>query len=90
MKIINIFAQRLFAFHYDDEVYNEYDRLMNLWDDIVYLYRFTSVNINDLPKGKSIQEIVEQLIEDAYEIDETLLEITENEEKTLSYFFKRF
>lgn len=33
MKIVSIFAYRLFAFQYDGEGLNEYDRLMNLWGD---------------------------------------------------------
>ncbi|WP_291076774.1 hypothetical protein [Empedobacter sp. UBA6322] len=88
MKIVNIFANRLFALHYQNETYNEYDRLMDLWDDTTYIYDFLKENVADIPKGKNIKDIAEDIIEDAYAIEDTLLEITETSDKTLSQFFK--
>ena len=44
MKIVSIFADRLFAFHYEDEVDNEFDRLMDVWTDISYLHAFAKRN----------------------------------------------
>jgi len=49
MKIICIFADHLFAFHYDKYVDNEYDRLMELWSDVEYLKNYAKQNnINDI------------------------------------------
>lgn len=87
-KIVNIFADKLFAFHYDEAEDNEYDRLMNLWDDTEYIYDFLKKNEADIPGGKSIQRMAEDIVENAYEIDETLIRITENNVESLSHFFK--
>lgn len=88
MEIVNIFANRLFAFQYDGEANNEYDRLLDLWADMEYIYNFLKENKEDIPKHKTIPEIAEYIIEDALEIDEILIEITETEDKKLSHFFK--
>ncbi len=87
MKIVNIFAHRLFAFHYKGEVDNEYDRLMNLWDDVEYIYNFLKENKADIPKHRTILQLAEFIIEDATEIDDVLMDITEETNKTLSHFF---
>ncbi|WP_430613209.1 hypothetical protein [Flavobacterium sp. JP2137] len=50
MRIVNIFAYRLFAFHYEGNADNEYDQLMNLWDDTEFIYKFLKENIADIPK----------------------------------------
>lgn len=49
MKIICIFADHLFAFHYDNYGDNEYDRLMELWTEVEYLKNYAKQNnINDI------------------------------------------
>jgi hypothetical protein len=88
MKIVHIFAHKLFAFHYVNEVDNEYDRLMDLWNDTVYLYEFLKENQKDIPRTKTIGKIANELIEDAYELDERLIEITNSTDKKLSFFFQ--
>lgn len=45
MKIIRIFADVLFAFHYDNKVSNEYERLMDLWTDVAFLKQFAENNV---------------------------------------------
>ena len=40
MKIVRIFGNRLYTFQYEGEEDNEYDRLMDLWTDPVYLRDF--------------------------------------------------
>ena len=44
MKIVSIFADQLFAFHYDNEADNEFDRLMDLWTDVAYLHSYAKRN----------------------------------------------
>ena len=40
MKLVRIFAPYLFAFHYEDEEMNEFDRLLlNEWTSIVVTAR---------------------------------------------------
>lgn len=44
MKIVSIFASKLFSFQYDQEVINEYDKLMEQWVDVSYLRRYAKAN----------------------------------------------
>lgn len=88
MKIINIFAYKLFAFQYDGEASNEYDRLLNLWNDAEYIYSFLKENMEDIPKQKTISQLAELIMDDAIELDEALVEITESENEILSHFFR--
>ncbi|WP_286856444.1 MULTISPECIES: hypothetical protein [Sphingobacterium] len=88
MKIVNIFAYRLFAFHYEGELDNEYDRLMDLWYNAEYVYDFVKANKNDIPENKNVKKVSEQIMDDAILIDETLVEITKSDDRSLSQFFK--
>lgn len=89
MKIVDIFALKLFAFHYENEVDNEYDRLLDLWNDAAYIYEFLKENKRDIPLYRTIAQVAEFIIEDAIELDEALIEITESDDKNLSHFFKQ-
>lgn len=53
MKIVNIFACKLFAFHYKGEADNKYDRLLDLWHDTEYVKRFLDENEGDIPQNKT-------------------------------------
>jgi hypothetical protein len=44
MKIVPIFAEKLYAFQYDGEAEDEYTRLRRLWIDIDYLRQFAKQN----------------------------------------------
>jgi hypothetical protein len=61
---------------------------MDLWNDTVYLYEFLKENQKDIPRTKTIGKIANELIEDAYELDERLIEITNSTDKKLSFFFQ--
>lgn len=88
MKIVNIFAYRLFAFHYDGEDDNEYDRLLNLWTDTEYVRHFVIENETDIPTNKTKRQFVNYILEDAIHIDEQLIKITESDDESLSNFFR--
>lgn len=88
MKIVSIFGHKLFAFRYPAETDNELSRILKEWNDTYYLYNFISNNKGDIPKNKNIAELVNQLIEDANEIDETLIMLSKNKTKKLEAFFK--
>ena len=87
MKIVPIFANQLFAFHYDGEVDNEYDRLMELWDDVEYIYDFLKKNKADIPHPRTIEQLAGFIMDDAMEIDDLLIDITERTDKPLAHFF---
>ncbi len=88
MKIVNIFAYRLFAFHYDGEVDNEYDRLLDLWTDTEYVRQFLKENEQDIPVPKTKRQFIDYIREDAQSIDEKLINITTSDDEILSQFFQ--
>ncbi len=88
MKIHRIFADILYASHFNGEKMNELRRLLTLWNDTEYLYRFVTENKSDVPKDITIGSLVYQLIENANEIDDTLNEISSEPERSLEEFFK--
>jgi hypothetical protein len=59
MKIVPIFADRLYAFHYEGESDNEYERLMSLWTDVAYLYNFARQN-NVADVSAFVEDILDQ------------------------------
>lgn len=88
MKIVAIFADRLFAFQYEGEADNEYDKLLDLWTDTEYVRNYLNENEEDIPKEKTKRQYVNYIRQDAYSIDEQLLKITETTDQLLSHFFK--
>lgn len=87
MKIVNIFAYRLLAFKFSDQKQNELERLLNLWNDVNYLFNFVNENKNDIPATHNIGEIVMDLLESAKEIDRRILVFCNNPKKKLDDFF---
>lgn len=87
MKIVPIFANRLFAFVYKNneaEGYqeNEYDRLMELWTDTEFLWNYAKNNgiVN-------IEKFVADRLDDAETIQDLFEELNETE-KTLDHYFQ--
>jgi hypothetical protein len=83
MNIVSIFAEKLFSFHYDNEVDNEFDRLMDLWTDASYLQAFAKRN-----KVKDVYGFINEILECANEIQDFLEEISQKNNKTFSYYFE--
>lgn len=88
MKIVPIFAKKLYTFQYKDELLNELDRLLELWNDTSLLYQFAKDNRQDIPKDKTIEKVVNEIINNANEIDDTLHELSKNNTRKLDEFFK--
>jgi len=86
VKIVNIFDENLFAFHYNNEEENELKRLLSLWNDVSYLYRFIKENQKDIG-NKSIEEVVNNLLDEAEKIDDFLNELSKS--GNLEHFFKQ-
>jgi hypothetical protein len=82
MKIVDIFAHTLFAFQYQGEVDNEYDRLMDNWTDVSFLRDYAKQN-----KVENINQFVKDRLKDAEQIQDLLEEITTNNEP-LEYYFR--
>lgn len=81
MKIVDIFAEQLYSFVYNDDV-NEYDRLMNLWEDVSYLRDYAKDN-----NIKDVNEFVEDRLRDAEQVQDFLEEIT-TQQQPLEYYFR--
>lgn len=81
MEIVTIFADRLFALHYDNEVDNEMDRLLELWTDPNYLQAYAKRN-----HVQDIYGFIDNILENAEEIDDLLAEIENDEQPFGAYF----
>ncbi len=65
MKIVTIFAPSLYAFHYEGNEDNEYDRLMDLWTDVSYLRSYAKQN-----KVLHIDDFINHILNCAENIDD--------------------
>ena len=81
MKIISIFAEQLFSFHYDNEKDNEYGRLMDLWTDAGYLQSYAISN-----KVSDVYGFIDDVSEDAEQIQDFLENISQNNQPYGFYF----
>lgn len=89
MKIINIFAnEKLYAFHYEGEEDHELDRLLISWTEPEYLHKFLKANAKDIPNNKSLNQIFNEIQDNADEIEDLLIEIAESNERQFEEFFK--
>jgi hypothetical protein len=71
MEINRIFAENLFSFKFENEALNEYERLLEVWNDPEYLVNFVERNKSYL-KGCSLEEFVESVLDDALTLEHTL------------------
>ena len=81
MKIVSIFANNLFSFHYKDEDDNEFDRLMTLWTDVAYIRSFAKSN-----NIKDINNFITDILSNAEEIDDFLHNLVADSESFSKYF----
>lgn len=81
MKIVRIFADQLFAFQYEGEVDNEYDRLMELWTDMTFLKKYAQEN-----GIKDIMNFANNILDDAEQIQDFLENINQSKEPYGFYF----
>src|SRR5690554_1737209 len=87
MKIIPIFAENLYSFRYPDEKLDELTRLMEQWHDISYLFDFLNENKQDLPKDVPIPALIGKIIENANEMDNTIIKMIKSG-RSLNHFFR--
>jgi len=81
MKIVRIFAEQLFAFHYKNEVDNEFNRLMDLWTDVGYLRSFAKKN-----NIGNVNEFTNDILRDAEQIQDFLENLSQNKQPYGFYF----
>lgn len=85
MKIVRIFGERLFAFQYEGEEYNEYARLMGLWTDPLYLRDFLKEN---LPSGESLNDMIMAIRKDSENFDDAIAAVAADNNQKMDVFFK--
>ncbi len=73
MKIISIFVAKLFAFQYPEETKDEYTRLINTWNNPEYLVEYAEKNSSYLPTHLSIEDFIEEIMEEAENLEEMFL-----------------
>lgn len=88
MKIVGIFGDRLFSFHYNGEEHDELKRILDLWNDTEYLFNFLAEQSSDIPEGENIEGLVEQIIDWANEIEDLLYTLSMDDSLRLETFFK--
>lgn len=77
-----MFVEDLFSFHYEQEMLNEFERLMDLWTNVGYLHAFALEN-----KIADVYQFVEDRLQDAEEVQD-LLERLSGNKQPLGYYFE--
>ena len=81
MKIVPIFAEKLYALQYDGEAEDEYFRLLDLWTNSAYLRQYAKDN-----NISNIREFVDRIIADAEYIDDLMIRINRSNQSLESFF----
>ncbi len=81
MKIVTIFDKILFTFHYNNEFFNEFERLIDLWTDVSYLKKFADTEKIIDPKG-----FINDILNDVDEIQDLIEDIVINDKQFELYF----
>jgi hypothetical protein len=81
MKIVSIFAEYIYAFHYAAEVDNEYDKAMDLWTNVSYLQAYAKRN-----NVSNVYGFIETILKNAEEIQDLLDNCNQNEIPFALYF----
>jgi hypothetical protein len=86
MVIIDIFAEKLYAVKYADDTSDAYNKCIESWTDVEYVREFVKKHQSDI-KGKDVNEIVNNIIEDAEDIDDLLYELSQSTDENIDEFF---
>lgn len=86
MKIIDIFAKKLYAITYNNDDLDIYNKCIDLWTDVEYVRNFVIEHQKDI-KEKDINDVVKDIISDAENIDDLLYELSNTTNRNLSHFF---
>jgi len=81
MKIVTIFDDHLFTIHYQNEIENEFDRLLELWTDVSFLIAYAKKN-----DQKNILGFVNKILMDVEQIQDFLENLNQNNHPFGFYF----
>lgn len=87
MKIVRIIAviNSLLSVKFEENEDNEFDILFDQLNNIEFLYEFFKEHEQDL-RGKSIQQAIEQTLDDAEQLEDKLLDVAEGNSKLQTLF----
>lgn len=88
MKIVPIFASRIYAVKYAGGLLNSYDEVMGLWNDVSYLASFLAENAGDIPEGLSRRQVLSEILEDVGCLENLLVSSAGNVSEDLDSFFR--
>lgn len=86
MVIIDIFAEKLYSVKYAGYTLDAYNKCIESWTDTEYVREFVKKHQSDI-KGKDINEVVDNIIEDAEDIDDLLYELSLSTDENINQFF---
>jgi hypothetical protein len=86
MVIIDIFAEKLYAVKYAGDILDIYNKCIESWTDVEYVRGFVKEHQSDI-KDKDINQVVEEIIEDAEDIDDLLNELSQSTHENIDEFF---
>lgn len=81
MKIVTIFDDRLYAIQYQDKFDNEFDRLLELWSDVTFLFAFAKKN-----HLKNIPVFINKILLDVEQVQDFLESIEQYQQPFRFYF----
>lgn len=90
MKIVSIFAEQLYAFHYEGDRFDIYRTLQELWRDQLYLEQFFEDNKSNLAPETDYFSFEEDIIDSAFQLNDELIEAVTDIGHTLDEIFKPF
>ena len=88
MKIVSIFADKLFSIHYDNESQNELTRLIELWGNADEIHNFLASIVNDIGGIDKIEPLQDELLNNRKTLIEILYKIGTNK-IDINLFFKQ-
>jgi|AntRauTorckE5430_2_1112549.scaffolds.fasta_scaffold00136_18 hypothetical protein len=86
MEIVDIFAEKLYAVKHAYDTIDVYNKCIESWTDVEYVREFVKKHQSDI-KGKDINKVVENIIEDAEDIDQLLYELSLSTNENIDEFF---
>lgn len=94
LGIIKILEEKLFSIRYNDGYDSEFDRLMDLWNDVEYVYDYFEKNTKSLTTlywlKNNWRHVRDSIPEQAQNFESLILDISEDKiaGKTLDDFFR--
>lgn len=86
MKIVTIFANRLYAIQYDDQSEDELSRIVNLWKDLEYLFNYFDRNVDYLEgsfwNGITIEDLTDKTLELLDDIYDDIIRCAEDDNES--------